>query len=255
MYLLPVDNIQYNTLLLEAIDREVRSIYRKVIFNKNIIDDDILNTFLTTYSGLTELVGIKNAQMEAQTEDELIEYINNNKNALAYIINEIDNDTNFEKQLQLFQLLKIISPDTFKSHPNKFRSTLVKVGEFYCAPPENIPFLVEQLFYNLSIIKHPVIRSIYLHHELIRIHPFLDGNGRVTRLAQNWILMFDIYPPVSIDDITEKKLYIDSLSKSFTHLDKLPFENNEFTNHFFNLELTRLQNTIIQLDRTISGKK
>lgn len=30
----------------------------------------------------------------------------------------------------------------------------------------------------------PVLRSIYVQHRLVYIHPFLDGNGRVTRLRR-----------------------------------------------------------------------
>jgi Fic family protein len=100
--------------------------------------------------------------------------------------------------------------------------------------------LVNELFYNLSLLPHPIIKAIYLHHELIRIHPFLDGNGRVTRIAKNWILMYDLYPPIFINDKTEKAEYIQTLGNSFKVIAKNPYEWNEFTAQFFEQELDRL---------------
>lgn len=35
---------------------------------------------------------------------------------------------------------------------------------------------------------HPVLVATYLHDELVRIHPFIDGNGRTSRLLMNLYL-------------------------------------------------------------------
>ena len=35
---------------------------------------------------------------------------------------------------------------------------------------------------------HPIIASASAHYELARIHPFLDGNGRVARALATWVL-------------------------------------------------------------------
>lgn len=40
---------------------------------------------------------------------------------------------------------------------------------------------------------HPVIRSGIAHYELVRIHPFLDGNGRVARAFTNLVLLREGY--------------------------------------------------------------
>ena len=36
---------------------------------------------------------------------------------------------------------------------------------------------------------HPVDIAAYLHDELVRIHPFIDGNGRTSRLLMNLYLL------------------------------------------------------------------
>jgi Fic family protein len=93
----------------------------------------------------------------------------------------------------------------------------------------------------MNSIKEPLIKALYFHHELIRIHPFSDGNGRTTRIAKNWMLMYSLYPPIFLRDEKEKKVYIDTLSSSFARLNKKPAEWNSHLNDFFNQEISRMQ--------------
>ncbi len=97
-----------------------------------------------------------------------------------------------------------------------------------------------ELFYRMKSISNPIIKAIYFHHELIRIHPFLDGNGRITRIAKNWMLMYELYPPIFIKDISKKKEYITALGNSFRELNNTPNEWNKYTAQFFEQELDRL---------------
>jgi Fic family protein len=103
-----------------------------------------------------------------------------------------------------------------------------------------VPHLVSDLFYQMQSIINPIIKAIYFHHELIRIHPFADGNVRVTRIAKNWMLMFELYPQIFINDATQKKEYVSTLSNSFRELDSSPKKWNEHTEAFFEQELDRL---------------
>ena len=169
------------------------------------------------------------------------------EHSLEFIIEEINSNNNFEKELQLFQLLRLISPETNTIHPNRYRQTLVQIGSHICPDPIEVPGLVSELFHKMNFISNPIIKAIYLHHELIRIHPFADGNGRVTRIAKNWMLMFELYPPVYIDDATEKKVYTETLSKSFRTLSNSPNEWNQHTATFFEHELNRLQSNVNML--------
>ncbi len=91
----------------------------------------------------------------------------------------------------------------------------------------------------MQFIINPIVKAIYFHHELIRIHPFVDGNGRVTRVAKNWMLTYDLYPPIFINDTPQKKEYISALSKSFRELDNTPKKWNGHTEAFFERELDR----------------
>ncbi len=60
---------------------------------------------------------------------------------------------------------------------------------------------------------NPIELAAFAHHELTRIHPFVNGNGRVARLLCNLILMRRGYPPITIRTKDRKK-YFDCLEKA-----------------------------------------
>ncbi len=54
---------------------------------------------------------------------------------------------------------------------------------------------------------HPIELAALLHHKLVHIHPFFDGNGRTARLVMNIILMRAGYPLTVILKNDRKKYY------------------------------------------------
>lgn len=244
MILFPPELIAVDREKIKEIDRVVRAIYRNVTFSRKVSSQKLLSTFANSTNNLTELLSIKNAQMEAQNETELKCYHKNLKRTIHYVLNEIKNGISFTKEVQLFQLFRLLSPETYKLHPNRFRDNLVVIGNHICPDSKEIPGLVSQLFYNLAQIHHPILQAIYLHHELIRIHPFADGNGRVTRIAKNWVLMFDLYPPIFIKNEKKKKKYVKALSRSFESLRNIEPVWNDDIARFFNQEIKRIHKNV-----------
>ncbi len=63
--------------------------------------------------------------------------------------------------------------------------------------PVEIPFQVENFleWLNSFISKeiHPILRAGITHYELVRIHPFVDGNGRVARAMATLVLFREKY--------------------------------------------------------------
>ena len=74
-----------------------------------------------------------------------------------------------------------------------------KTGQISYTPPPavEVPFLVEDLvrFINSDEAHstHPIIKAGIIHYELARIHPFVDGNGRVARAVATLVLFLDSY--------------------------------------------------------------
>ena len=88
--------------------------------------------------------------------------------------------------------------DTINNIPGRFRDFPVVVGTENLggvhrgAPHERLPRLMEAYinFINSSRLddNNPVIRALLAHFFLVTIHPFGDGNGRVSRLVEAGIL-------------------------------------------------------------------
>ncbi len=62
---------------------------------------------------------------------------------------------------------------------------------------------------------HPIERAALLHGEFVKIHPFIDGNGRTARLLLNFELMKTGFPPAIIKK-EMRILYYDSLDLAHT---------------------------------------
>lgn len=71
---------------------------------------------------------------------------------------------------------------------------------------------------------HPVIRASRAHAILVGIHPFVDGNGRTSRLVMNLELLKAGYPAINIKN--ENKLeYFNALELAHTKKDFSKFDN------------------------------
>jgi Fic family protein len=61
--------------------------------------------------------------------------------------------------------------------------------------------------------ENPVEFACLAHYKFVSIHPFADGNGRISRLVMNYILYKYDYPLLLIKN-TDRKAYFKSLEKS-----------------------------------------
>lgn len=74
-----------------------------------------------------------------------------------------------------------------------------QTGEVTFRPPPaiEVPFLIEEFLSWLNEVSeddiHSVVKAALTHYELVRIHPFLDGNGRVARATATLSLFLDGY--------------------------------------------------------------
>ncbi|MCE7069002.1 Fic family protein [Dyadobacter sp. CY327] len=104
----------------------------------------------------------------------------------------------------------------YKRMPNHVET---RTGEIhYYATPEETPILMHDLvswYRNVTSTSelHPVVIASIFHHRFTAIHPFDDGNGRMSRLLMNLILMRHGYPPAVVKN-NEKDEYFAALSQA-----------------------------------------
>ncbi len=93
------------------------------------------------------------------------------------------------------QLLTVSNPRTGREEkvvPGELRHSMVKVGRHIPPAPEDLAALLERFASaygnnTLSRIQR-IVGVAASHHRLLWIHPFADGNGRVTRLYSHALL-------------------------------------------------------------------
>lgn len=84
-------------------------------------------------------------------------------------------------------------------------------GEVSFRPPKSleVPWQMKDLLLFISKEKemHPVLKAGVVHYEFVRIHPFLDGNGRVGRALSTYVLFkegYDIRQFFSLEEHFDK---------------------------------------------------
>jgi len=93
----------------------------------------------------------------------------------------------------------------------RFRSgnEYVRVGSHIAPPPHEILERLEKMLADYSASSHENIieRIARLHLVFEYTHPFVDGNGRIGRVINNYLLIREGFVPINIKFIDRKKYY------------------------------------------------
>lgn len=109
----------------------------------------------------------------------------------------------------------VVHAGQYKTRPN---SVITVTGErFEYASPEETPALMTDLlqWYNQAETEGamtPIELATLFHYRYIRIHPFEDGNGRISRLMVNYILYRHGYPMIVVKS-KDKDNYLTALNQ------------------------------------------
>ena len=72
---------------------------------------------------------------------------------------------------------------------------------------------------------HPILIASFLHDRLVEIHPFIDGNGRTSRLLMNLYLLSKGYIIATLKGDNEARYtYYTALEKSHTEQNRDTFD-------------------------------
>ena len=159
-----------------------------------------------------------------KTIKEHLEAINHEKAIL--FLEELVKDENAITEWNIKNIHGLVLKEIDNENAGKYRYSNVKIKGAKYLPPDylKVPELMEKLILNYNSWKdyHPIIRASLLHGELVKIHPFIDGNGRTSRLVMNLSLMKDGYVPIIIKNEDRLKYY-EALDKAHVSNDYTDF--------------------------------
>ncbi len=127
-------------------------------------------------------------------------------------------------------------------------------------PAENIQNKVDELlaWYNSADDEgiHPVIKAALLHLEMVRIHPFEEGNGRLSRALTTLSLSVDGYDVnhfFCLDEYYDSNAgdYYDHLGKGF----KNPTEWIEYFSLGMAIEFNRVRDRVLKISKDAKVKE
>lgn len=136
-------------------------------------------------------------------------------------------------------------------------------GEITFRPPAaiEVPFLMREFIYWLNQTTneqlHPVLKAGIAHHELVRIHPFIDGNGRVARVLATLILFlggYDIRRFFSLEEYYDRDAasYYKNLQKA-TNGDLTSWL--EYFTYGTAYEFEKIKDRVLKLSRDVKLKE
>lgn len=142
---------------------------------------------------------------------------------------------NYKPNITLATVLhwhKELFQQTKKDEAGRIRKYDVGISGSKFSPPHSIELdiLLREFFewYNQNKNKlHPVHLAALIHLKFVTIHPFGDGNGRISRLLMNYVLNKNNYPMLVID-YSDRNSYYNALERS-----QIIKDDNIFTLWFF----------------------
>ena len=173
----------------------------------------------------TALVVNEGVTISGKSMREHLEAINHAE-AISYIKDIAKQDIEISERT-IKEIHALILHGIDRENAGRYRTVPVMISGSTHMPPQ--PYLIEKQVEDFILrLKqmemekvHPVLIAAYLHDELVRIHPFIDGNGRTSRLLMNLYLLRHGYVIITLKGSNDAKVnYYKALEKS--HTEQLP---------------------------------
>ena len=173
----------------------------------------------------TALIVNEGVTISGKSMREHLEAINHTE-AISYIKDIAKQDIEISERT-IKEIHALILHGIDRENAGRYRTVPVMISGSTHIPPQ--PYLIEKQmedfilrFKQMEKEKvHPVLIAAYLHDELVRIHPFIDGNGRTSRLLMNLYLLRHGYVIITLKGSNDAKVnYYKALEKS--HTEQLP---------------------------------
>ena len=117
---------------------------------------------------------------------------------------------------RLGHLIQPLNEEDDSETPDGYRVGDVKFGSFFGVEAPKIHSEIDNLTYFINHTSsglHPVVKAFMTHLDFVRIHPYIDGNGRAARILQDLVLKRNDLPPAVIPE-NERDHYLSIINNS-----------------------------------------
>lgn len=152
-----------------------------------------------------------------------------NHREAIYFVEELVKQDKFISEWDIKSIHQLILKNIDDKNAGVYRKINVVISGADHIPPDalHVASAMQQFtnwYQNEAASLHPVERAARIHADFVKIHPFVDGNGRTSRLLMNLELMKNGFPAVVLP--VEKRLeYYEALDAAHTKNDYGPFLN------------------------------
>lgn len=140
----------------------------------------------------------------------------NHRDAILYV-EEIVSKAEALSEWQIRNIHGLVLKSINDREAGRYRRENVVIAGASTMPPDFLHLPAEMAalidWYEKAGAMHPVERAAELHTRFVKIHPFVDGNGRTGRLLLNFELMKAGFPPAIIRK-EDRLAYYDALDKA-----------------------------------------
>ena len=175
----------------------------------------------------TDLVINEGLTISGKSMREHLEVINHQE-AIAYIKHLMDKNTSLNER-EVLSIHNLILRGIMPEDAGRYRrvQVMIKGSSFMPPQPFMVPKEMEDFFIWFETNRnslHPIVLAAELHERLVTIHPFIDGNGRTSRLVMNLILLQNGYVIANIKgDYDNRMRYYNALETAQTKNNKEDF--------------------------------
>lgn len=147
----------------------------------------------------------------------------NHYKAYNYLLDHI-NDTDELTEDFIKDLHEIIVKDLYLG--GQYRKVNISINNSNHVPCDHIKVYDRMIKYinQVNEPKDPIENICYTHLQLAKIHPFIDGNGRLARLLLNYALIKHGYLPISIP-AKKRNEYFKALEEFKVNKTIVPFKD------------------------------
>lgn len=209
---------QHRPLSPEMIQNLHEDLILKWTFNSNAIEGNTLTLQETK-------VALEGITVGGKTLREHFEAINH-KEAILFIEELVQKDELLNEH-DIKSIHALILKNIDSKNAGKYRDINVLISGAEHKPPQSIDVAVKMQefihWYKLEHTNlHPIELAAKVHIDFVGIHPFVDGNGRTSRLLMNLELIKHGYPPAIIK-VEDRLEYYKALDSAHTTQNYEPF--------------------------------